>query len=310
MSRPLVAGLFALLVVIWSSTWVAIKLGLEDTPPLYGAGIRFALAGLLLLGVAALRRRPLRTDVRLAGVLAALPFALSYGLIYWAEQHIPSGLTAVLFAVMPLYSAALAAIWLREEPVGARFLLGVLVALGGLVLAFGESVELGGGGRLAALGAVAALSAPLASAIGNTAIKRRASSLDAVVLNGWAMLGGGVLLLAASAPFEDWGAAVWSGQAVAALAFLTVLGSAVPFVVLTVLIREVGAVRMSILPLLLPFGALVLGALLAGERVTTAALLGAVLVVAGLVVGGAAGRRPAVPTPAPGAATAAAVARR
>ena len=295
MSRPLVIGLFALLVVIWSSTWVAIKLGLEDTPPLYGAGIRFALAGLLLLVIAAARRRSLRTDVRLAAILAILPFALSYGLIYWAEQHIPSGLTAVLFAVMPLYSAALAVVWLREEPVSVRFLGGVVVALGGLVLAFGESIELGGGGRLAALGALAAVSAPLASAIGNTAIKRRARELDAVVLNGWAMLGGGVLLLALSAPLENWGAAVWTGQAVAALAFLTVLGSAVPFVVLTVLIREVGAIRMSILPLLLPFGALGLGALLADERVTVTALLGALLVVAGLVVGGAAGRRAGTP---------------
>ena len=95
---------------------------------------------------------------------------------------------------------------------------------------------------------------------------------------------------------------MWTTQAVVALAFLTVLGSAVPFVVLTVLIREVGAVRMSILPLLLPFGALGLGALLADERVTVAALLGALLVVAGLVVGGAAGRRPAPAVAAPAAA--------
>ena len=75
MPRSLVWTLYALLVVIWSSTWVAIKIGLEDIPPLLGAGIRFALAGAGLLAIARLTGRPLRTDARLAAVLALMPFA-------------------------------------------------------------------------------------------------------------------------------------------------------------------------------------------------------------------------------------------
>ena len=111
MSRTLVWGLYALLVLVWSSTWVTIKIGLEDLPALLGAGIRFALAGAGLLAYAALRRRPLGTDRLLATVLGVLPFATTYGLIYWAEQHIPSGLTAILFGVLPLYVALLAAVF-------------------------------------------------------------------------------------------------------------------------------------------------------------------------------------------------------
>ena len=98
MRRGAIWSSYALLVVIWSSTWVAIKFGLEETPPLLGAGIRFCVAGLVLLGIAAALRRSLRTDALLAGVLALLPFAVAYGLIYWGEQHIPSGLAAVLYA--------------------------------------------------------------------------------------------------------------------------------------------------------------------------------------------------------------------
>ena len=89
--RSVVWTLYALLVLIWSSTWVAIKIGLGDLPALFGAGIRFALAGALLLAGAAIARRSLRTDPKLAAILAVLPFALTYGLVYWAEQHIPSG---------------------------------------------------------------------------------------------------------------------------------------------------------------------------------------------------------------------------
>ena len=282
MPRPLVWTLYACLVAIWSSTWVAIKIGLEDLPPLLGAGIRFAIAGLGLLAIARLMGRPLRTDSRLAGVLALLPFGAAYGLIYWGEQYVPSGLAAVLFGVMPLYSAVLASLALAGEPLRARLLLGIAVALAGLSLAFGETLELGEG-RFALAAAIACAAAPLASAIGNVAIKRTGGALDAVVLNGWAMLAGGALLLAVSALAEAW-EVTWSAGAVGSIAYLAVIGSAVPFVTLTILLRELPAVTMSYVTLLLPFGALAFGAALYDEVVTLPAVAGAALVACGLLV--------------------------
>jgi drug/metabolite transporter (DMT)-like permease len=282
-SRPTTLALYALLVAIWSSTWVAIRFGLEDTPPLLGAGVRFVAAGLLLLAITAARRRPLRTDAALASILGVLPFALAYGLIYWAEQSVPSGLAAVLFGVMPLYVALLAAVLLPAEHIHRRLVGGVLVAIAGLAVAFGESVALGDGAH-PLLAAAAMLVAPMASAAGNVAIKRRGAGLDAVVLNGWAMTGGGLLLLVASAPAEDWGAAAWTGQAFGAIAYLALAGTALSFVVLTILLGELPAVTMSYIPLLLPFGALAFGAALYDETVTAAAAAGAALVAAGLLV--------------------------
>jgi drug/metabolite transporter (DMT)-like permease len=157
------------------------------------------------------------------------------------------------------------------------------VAIGGLSLAFGESLALGHAEK-ALLAATACAIAPLAAAIGNVAIKRRGNRLDAIVLNGWAMLGGGALLLALSAPTEDWGAAAWSEQAVGSVAYLAVIGSAVPFVTLTVLLRELPAVTVSYITLLLPFGALAFGAALYDERITVVAVAGAVLVAGGLLI--------------------------
>jgi drug/metabolite transporter (DMT)-like permease len=272
-----------MLVVVWSSTWVAIRLGLDDTPPLLGAGVRFALAGVVLLAITAARRRPLRTDLPLAALLGLLPFGLAYGLIYWAEQYVPSGLAAVLFGVMPLYVALLASLLLHEEPVHRRLVLGLCVAVGGLAVAFSESLALGEGDR-ALPAAAAMLIAPLASAGGNVAIRRRAGGLDPIVLNGWAMLGAGLLLLAASAGSESWGSAHWTAQAFGAIVYLSLVGSAVTFVVLTILVGELGALRMSILPLLLPFGALLFGAAIDGERLTATAAGGALLVAGGLLV--------------------------
>src|SRR3954462_3101200 len=157
----MVLGLYAVLVLIWSSTWVAIRIGLHDTPPLYGAGLRFSLAGAGLLVACRALKRPVRSDPLLVAVLAALPFAPTYRLIYWAEQYIPSGLTAVLFGVLPLYTAALVLVFLREEPVHPRFFAGVGIAIAGLVVAFGESLALGSSQR-AGVAAAAVLLSPLA----------------------------------------------------------------------------------------------------------------------------------------------------
>jgi drug/metabolite transporter (DMT)-like permease len=270
-------------VLVWSSTWVVIAVGLEDIAPFFGAGIRFALAGIGLLVVAAATGRSLRTDVVLSATVGLLPFATTYGLIYWAEQYVTSGLTSVLFGVLPLYVALLSVAFLPQEHLSARLLAGVVVALGGLVLAFGESLELGSGTRTT-LAAAAVVASPFASAIGNVALKRRAHRSDPLVLNGWAMLGGGLVLLAISAPTEDWGATVWSAATLGSIAYLAILGTGFTFVTLTVLLRELPAMTVSFISLIIPFGALALGALVRDETITVAAVGGAALVASGIAV--------------------------
>ncbi len=283
MSLGAVRALYALLVLIWSSTWVAIKIGLEDVPALLGAGARFALAGVVLLAIAAIGRRSFRTDWRLAAVLGLFPFALTYGLVYWGEQYIPSGLTAVLFGVLPLYVAFLAAAALPDEPLRARTLIGTTIAIVGLGLTFAESLHLGDE-ELAWAGAVAVAVSPIGAAIGSVSQKLRAAELDAVVLNGWGMLGGGILLLVASALGETWGEFNWTAEALGSITYLAVFGSAITFVSLTVLLRQLSAQAMAYLALLLPFGALLFGAALYDEEITGRALAGAALVTAGLLV--------------------------
>jgi drug/metabolite transporter (DMT)-like permease len=290
--------MYGLLVLIWSSTWVAIKIGLEDCPPLLGAGVRFAAAGLVLLAIAAVqRRRLLSTDWVLAAVLALAPFAFAYGLVYWGEQYVPSGLAAVLFGILPLYTALLGTVLLPDEPLRLPLLVGVLIGIGGLSLAFLESVELGAAER-AALGATALALAPLGAALGSISQKRRAAELDAVVLNGWAMLVGGLLLLPLSALSEDWGDFVWSAESVGSIAYLALFGSAIAFVTLTVLLRHISAMAMSFLAMLLPFGALLFGAALYDESITVRAVAGAALVAAGLGIAQWSRRSRAQPAPA------------
>ena len=283
MSRTAVIGLYVGLVIIWSSTWVAIKIGLEDCPPLLGAGIRFAAAGLVLLGFAVVRGRSLRTDVTLAAILALMPFAFAYGLVYWGEQHIPSGLAAVLFGVMPLYTAFLGAVLLPDQPLRGPLVVGILIAISGLALAFAESAA-SGDPELAIAGAAALALAPLGASVGNISLKLRAGELDAVSLNGWGMLGGGMLLLIASGVGENWGDAALTAESVGSITYLALIGSAVPFVALAVLLRHISAQATSFLAMMLPFGALIFGAALYSEAITLRALAGAALVAVGLLI--------------------------
>ena len=171
------------------------------------------------------------------------PFATTYGLIYWAEQYVTSGLTSVLFGVLPLYVALLAAVMLPSEPLRPRLLAGVGIALGGLIVAFSESLDLGSGSTPRSPRGRDPV--PLASAVGNVAIKKRGATLDPLVMNGWAMLGGGLVLLAVSAPTEDWGATVWSLESIGSIVYLAALGTGFTFVTLTVLLRELPAVTVS-----------------------------------------------------------------
>jgi drug/metabolite transporter (DMT)-like permease len=296
-SRALIFGLYGMLVIIWSSTWVGIKIGLEDCPPLLGAGVRFTLAGGVLLAVATVQRRSLRTDWPLAAVLALAPFAFAYGLVYWGEQYVPSGLAAVLFGILPLYTALIGAFVLPDEPLRAPLLLGVLIGIGGLSLAFLESVELGSAEKAAA-GAAALALAPLGAAVGGIAQKLRAAELDAVVLNGWSMLVGGLLLLPVSALSEDWGEFAWTAESVGSIAYLALFGSAITFVTLTVLLRHISALAIAFLAMLLPFGALIFGATLYDESITVRAVGGAVLVASGLLIAQWSRRTRAEPAPA------------
>jgi len=278
--RSVIWGLYGACVLVWSSTWVVIAVGLEDVSPFFGAGIRFVLAGFGVLGAAAVLRRPLRTDFALAALIGVLPFATSYGLIYWAEQYVTSGLAAVLFGCLPLYVALLAALFLPAEPLRARLLLGVAIAFGGLVLAFGQSIHLGG--EHAALAATAVVLSPLGSAIGNIAIKKRPA--DPLAMNGWAMLIGGGTLLVVSVFAEDWGDPSWTPTAIGSVVYLAAFGTGFTFVTLTVLLRELPAVTVSFISMIIPFGALALGALFRDETVTALAVLGALLVAAGIAV--------------------------
>src|SRR6266700_4988172 len=128
------------LCVVWSSTWLVIKIGLRDLPPISYAGIRFLLAIFVLLAVSAGRVRLLpqrRSDYAVLAFTGVLMFAVNYGLLFWGELHVSSGLAAVLQATIPIFGMLSAHWMLPDEPLRLQKLAGAILALGGVSLICG-----------------------------------------------------------------------------------------------------------------------------------------------------------------------------
>ncbi|HWN41466.1 MAG TPA: EamA family transporter [Thermoanaerobaculia bacterium] len=285
--RPLLTyAALAALVLIWGSTWAAIRVSLEGIPPLTGVVLRFTLACLLLLALAPVFRVRLGATAierRLWWVNAVLTFTISYGLVYWGEQWVPSGLAAVLFATFPLFVAVLAHFFLPGERLRTGSFIGVLIGFVGVAVLFSEDLSAVGGPRTA-FAATLMLIAPFASAIANVAVKRWGAGVHPFSISGVSM-GLGALLVVPLAWFGEREREItFSARPVLAVIYLAVIGSAVAFTVYYWLLRRLPATSLSLINYATPVVAVLIGTLWLGEPFTLRILIGAGLVVVGVAI--------------------------
>src|SRR5436190_4864696 len=278
------AILYALLCLIWGSTWLAIKVGLIGVPPFLAAGLRFVLSAALVGVVLVVRRKPLRLtrdDIVCVLSLGILIFWLDYAAVYWAEMRISSGLTAILFSTMPLMTALLSRFWTHSETLTSRKLIGILVGAAGTALLFWPDQHLG---SAEALGMLATLGGSLFAAINLVTLKRYGTHSDPFVLNFLGMGLGAACLLGMSATLETWSAVTWTRSNIAAILYLSVFGSVIAFSAYYYLIKVMDATIVSLSTLIIPIVALALGRAILGESVSSMALLGIATIVAGVAV--------------------------
>jgi drug/metabolite transporter (DMT)-like permease len=282
---------YLLLTLIWGSTWLAIKVGLDGVPPFLGAGLRFVVATVLVGLVVAARRLSLRLtrDDKICILsLGVLLFWLDYAAVYWAETRISSGLTAVLFSTMPLVTSVLSAYWTRTEVLSGRKITGIIVGVVGTVLLFWPSARLG---VSEVLGMLAALGASTCAAVNLVVIKKHGRHSDPFILNLFGMGFGAVCLVLMSVLLEDWSAVRWTRANVIALLYLAVVGSVVAFSIYYALIKRLDATVVSLGTLIIPIVALILGRMFLGETVTPLAIAGIVTILVGVGIAIAPNRR-------------------
>jgi putative membrane protein PagO len=275
---------YAMLCVIWGSTWLVIKVGLEGVPPFLGAGLRFLLSAALVGLVLAARRQRIRLtrgDKICVASLGIFVFWLDYAAVYWAEVRISSGLTAILFSTMPMMTSLLSAYVMRSETLGRGKVAGILVGVAGTALLFWPHERVGVG---EALGMLAALFASFCAAINLVVMKRHGRDADPFVLNFLGMGLGAACLLAMSAVGERSVPVSWNVSNILAIVYLAVLGSVIAFSIYYYLIKRMDATVVSLTTLIIPIVALALGRVFLDETVTPMAVAGIATILAGVAV--------------------------
>lgn len=272
---------FATCALIWSSTFLAIRIGNESLAPLWAAGLRLAIASALLTAIAFLTRQPWpRGPALQAAVLFGIvDFGMSLALLYWAETALPSSLAAILYATIPLCTSIFARAF-GLEPLRGLKVAGGLAGLLGVIVLFSSQLR----AALPVLPLVAAFLGAITAALAGVILKRSPGG-SPVAINAVAHFVGAPICLAGSLVLgEAWHLPRTSGGWFS-LAYLTIVGSVIAFVSFAYLVQRWPVVRTSFIAVITPVLATVLGAAIAHEQLGATALAGAAIVVAGVTMG-------------------------
>jgi drug/metabolite transporter (DMT)-like permease len=269
---------------IWGSTWLFIKLGLVDLPPLTFAGIRFVFASLILsimILARGVRWPRSRADWTLILISGLLQFTLNYGLVFWGEQHIPSGLAAVLQSTFPAFGLLIAHIYLPYERMTPRKIFGVLLGVFGVAVIFSDQLSIAG--QMALLGSIALVLSAVFGSYGNVLVKAYGQEIDPQVLAAGQMVCGFPPLLALGLategnPFRFH----WTIMAVVSLAYLVIIGSVIAFALYYWLVRHMDVTNTMLIALVTPVVAVVLGMIVLHEKLNWRLFAGAACITSGI----------------------------
>ncbi len=278
--------IWAVLTFVWGSTWLFIKVGLGDLPPFTFAGIRFVIALVPLALFLVSRRVRFPRDasdwILLAGT-GILTFTVGYGLVFWGEQYISSGLTAILYTTYPLFGSIFASWIIPSEPLRMRRVVGALLGLGGVALIFADQLRLSG--SLAVWGALAVLVSAVSGAFSGVLLKHRGSHLNPFVVTFVQMALGGLPLLALGLVKEGNPLHLaWTPKALFSIFYLAIVGTTVAFVLWYRLLQTTQVTRAQFMPVLNTLVAVALGWLVLGENYGLKGALGSVAILSGLLL--------------------------
>jgi drug/metabolite transporter (DMT)-like permease len=279
---------FAIIYFVWGSTFLAIRIGVSEVPPFLLAGMRFLIAGLLLYGWVRVTKTPSPTLRQWGGasILAVLIFVLDYGLLFWAEKRVPSGIAAVMMATIPVFMVISEILILRTQRLKPRLATALLIGIAGVAVLVSRTVSFGDApidtaGALALI--VAAISWSIASALSRKLELPTAKAMSSAAQ----MLAGGVLLTLTSGvlgEFRGFHIETVTRGAWLALAYLIFAGSILAFTAYVWLIHHESPTRVGTYAYVNPVVAVALGYFLGNEEIGPRMMIGAALVLVSVIV--------------------------
>jgi len=282
---------FAIIYFVWGSTFLAIRVGVREVPPFLLAAIRFLIAGaaLFIWSIVRGERSPTFRQWTSISLLAVLLFGIDYGLLFWAEQRVPSGIAAVVMAIIPAFMTISEIVFLKTQNLTARLAASLLIGLAGVAILVSHSLKFGGASTNTAidtLGATALIVASISWSIGSALTRKLPLPSSKVMSSGAQMLAGGIFLtIIASAlgEFPKFHPANVSREAWLALAYLIVAGSIIAFTAYVWLIHHESPTKVGTYAYVNPVVAVILGYFLGGESLGLRTILGASLILVSVI---------------------------
>ncbi len=279
---------FAIIYFVWGSTYLAIRVGVREVPPFLLAAMRFLIAGLLLYGwmIARGERSPTGRQWASASLLAILIFVLDYGLVFWAEQRVPSGVAAVMMATIPAFMALSEIILLRTQRLTLRLTLALLIGIGGVAVLMSGSLNLGGA-PIDKEGAAALIVASISWSVASVLSRKLPLPPSKVMSSGAQMLAGGVFLAltaAALGEFRSFHPSAISRGAWLSLLYLIVAGSIIGYTAYVWLIHHESPTKVGTYAYVNPVVAVLVGYFLGGETIDPRTILGTLFVLISVVL--------------------------
>jgi drug/metabolite transporter (DMT)-like permease len=279
---------FAIIYFVWGSTFLAIRVGVREVPPFLLASMRFLVAGLVLYCwmLAQGERSPSGRQWLSAFLLAVLIFVLDYGLLFWAEQRVPSGIAAVMMATIPVFMTLSEIVFLRTQRLTIRLALALLIGIGGVAALMSPSLHLGGA-PIDTAGAVALIVAAISWSVSSSLTRTLPLPQSKVMSSGAQMLAGGILLgitAAALGEFREFRPWTVSLGAWLSLLYLIVAGSIIAFTAYVWLIHHESPTKVGTYAYVNPVVAVLVGYFLGGEALGPRTILGTLFVLLSVVV--------------------------
>ncbi|MBK8945929.1 MAG: DMT family transporter [Ignavibacteriae bacterium] len=275
---------YVAICLIWGSTWLAIRLGLDSLTPLISAGLRFLSASIIIFAIVFIKKIEMHLDsnsIKMYIFLAFFSFTIPFGLVYWAEQFVPSGLASVLFGIFPFSVFVFSWFILKGESADFFKLASVILGFIGILIIFSDSLELDIENHT--LGLLAVLLSAIIQGSNSVVVKKWGSHLHPFSLNAIPLLIAGISMISLSFFFED--SSIWefNTKAILSISYLAVVGTIAAFTIYYWLLKQINAVILALSSFITPIIALILGWLILNEQLSAKVLVGALFVLIGIL---------------------------
>ncbi len=280
--------IWLILCLIWGTTWILIKIGLEDLPPITFAAARFILALIVLSFIIYLQKIPFPANKRewkLIALTGVMQFSINYSLVFWSEQYISSGLAAVLQAMITVFGLVLAWIHLPNERISLIKIAAILLGIAGVAVIFIEQLQINS--VLAFAGCAAIVIGAYAAAHGSILVKAFGGNLHPAMLVFGQMLCGILPIIIYALTVEGNPLKLnWTWKAIGAVFYLSIFGTIAAFWLYYWLLSQVESTKAMMISLVTPLIAVIVGGIFLNEKLPPQTIFGGILILAsiGLIV--------------------------